>query len=424
LHAIDLQFVRHPLDTRRYPAALYTINGNGGDTLTTENLAPLEGVRVLELGQLIAGPYCGQVFADFGADVVKVEVPGVGDPMRKWGVCVDGRSLSWSVIARGKRLVTADLKSPEGIAFVTALLTKADIVIENFRPGTLERLGLGWEELSALNPRLIMIRVSGYGQTGPYAKRAGYGSIGEAMGGLRYLTGEPGRPPTRIGVSIGDELAGLHAAIGGLMALMARARTGLGQVVDVSIYESVLAVTEALVPDFAVGGVTRERSGSTLPGVAPSNLYPTLDGEQVIMAANQDSVFARLAKAMGRPELATSEKFGSHIGRGQNQTELDELITRWTSTRATEDLVRLLDEHAVPVGKVYRARDMLSDPQFQSRASIVEVIDPALGPIPMQNVTPRLVRTPGTIKWPGGALSQHQDEVRVDWLEGSAGSGD
>lgn len=393
------------------------------NTMTTENPAPLHGVRVLELGQLIAGPFCGQVFADFGADVVKVEAPKVGDPMRKWGVCVDGQSLSWSVIARGKRLVTADLKTPEGIAFVKALLAKADIVIENFRPGTLERLGLGWKELSAINPKLIMIRVSGYGQTGPYAKRAGYGSIGEAMGGLRYLTGEPGRPPSRIGVSIGDELAGLHAAIGGLMALFARVRTGVGQVVDVSIYESVLAMTEALVPDFAIGGVTRERSGSILPGIAPSNLYPTLDGEQVVIAANQDSVFARLATALGRPELARSEKFGSHISRGQNQSELDELIARWSSTIPTADLMQLLDEHAVPVGKVYRASDMLADPQFQSRASIVEILDPTLGPIPMQNVTPRLDRTPGSIRWPGGALSQHQDEVKDDWL-GATGSGD
>ena len=392
--------------------------------MPSESVGPLHDLRVVELGQLIAGPFCGQLFADFGADVVKVEVPDVGDPMRKWGVRVDGQSLSWSVIARGKRLVSADLKSVAGLELVAALLAQADVVIENFRPGTLERLGLGYEQLSKANPGLVMIRISGYGQSGPYANRAGYGSIGEAMGGLRYLTGEPDRPPSRIGVSLGDQLAGMHGVLGGLLALKARERTGLGQVVDVSIYESVLAVTEALVPDFAVGGVTRQRSGSILPGVAPSNLYPTLDDEQVIVAANQDSVFARLAKAMDRPELAQSAEFGSHSRRGQNQAELDELISKWTSTYSTADLIRVLDEHAVPVGKVYRAEDMLADPHFESRESIVEISDPVLGKVPMQNVAPKLTGTPGAVRWPGGALAQHQEEVVRDWLGGGVGDTD
>lgn len=377
---------------------------------------PLHGLKVVELGQLIAGPFAGQVLADFGADVVKVEIPEVGDPMRSWGVCVDGKSLSWSVIARGKRFVTADLKSAEGLSTVRALLAEADMLIENFRPGTLERLGLGWDDLHAANPGLVMVRVSGYGQSGPYASRAGYGSIGEAMGGLRYLTGDPDRPPSRIGVSIGDELAGLHAVIGGLLALIARESTGTGQVVDVSIYESVLAITEALVSDYAIGGVVRERSGPILPGVAPSNIYPTQDGHQLIIAANQDSVFARLADVMGRPDLAHSEEYATHVARGMRQAELDAIIANWTSGLPSDEIVKRLEEGSVPVGKLHRAPDMLDDPHFAARASILEVTDPDLGDVPMQNVTPKLSHTPGVIRWTGGRLGQHQQEVLTDWL--------
>ena len=374
----------------------------------------LDGVRVIELGQLIAGPFCGQLLADFGADVVKVEQPGEGDPMRRWGYSRDGKSLSWSVIARGKRSVTADLKSADGSAFVRALVAQADVLVENFRPGTLERYGLGWEELSAINPELILVRVSGFGQTGPYATRAGYGSIGEAMGGLRHLVGDPDRPPSRTGLSIGDMLAGMHAAYGTLLALYARQHTGVGQVVDVSIYESVLAMTEALVPDYAIAGVTRERSGPVLPGVAPSNVYPTADGDFVLVAANQDTVFRRLAAAMGQPDLATSPEYATHAARGVRQRELDDLIARWTAEHPADEVLAILEEHAVPAGRVYTARDMLTDPQFEARESIVRVPDPDLGPIPMQNVAPRLSATPGRIRWTGPKLGTHDAEVRAE----------
>ncbi|WP_433222439.1 CaiB/BaiF CoA transferase family protein [Dactylosporangium sp. CS-047395] len=378
-----------------------------------QQLPALDGIRVIELGQLIAGPFCGQLLADFGADVIKVEQPGEGDPMRHWGHSKDGKSLSWSVIARGKRSVTADLKSEAGRAFLRALVAEADVLVENFRPGTLERLGLGWDELSAVNPRLILVRVSGFGQTGPYASRAGYGSIGEAMGGLRHLVGDPDRPPSRTGLSIGDMLAGMHAAYGTTLALLARERTGAGQVVDVSIFESVLAMTEALVPDYALAGVTRERSGAVLPGVAPSNVYPTADGDFVLVAANQDTVFRRLAVAMGRAELGTSAEYGTHVARGERQRELDDLIAQWTGKHQSGDLLAILEEHGVPAGRVYTARDMLADPHFQARESIVAVPDPDLGRIPMQNVTPRLSATPGRIRWSGPDLGAHDAEVRA-----------
>jgi crotonobetainyl-CoA:carnitine CoA-transferase CaiB-like acyl-CoA transferase len=374
----------------------------------------LAGVRVVELGQLIAGPFCGQLLADFGADVVKVEPPGDGDPMRRWGHSKDGKSLSWSVIARGKRSAVADLRSAAGRAFVRDLVAQADVLVENFRPGTLERYGLGWDDLSALNPGLILVRVSGFGQTGPYASRAGYGSIGEAMGGLRHLVGDPDRPPSRTGLSIGDMLAGIHAAYGAVLALYARRRTGVGQVVDVSIYESVLGMTEALVPDYALAGVTRERSGAILPGVAPSNVYPTGDGDFVLVAANQDTVFRRLALAMGQPDLGTSEEYSTHAARGTRQHELDELISAWTVQHTADELLAKLEEHAVPAGRVYTARDMLADPHFIARRSIVAVPDPDLGEIPMQAVTPRLSATPGSIRWPGPGLGTHDDEVRAE----------
>ena len=382
----------------------------------TPSAGPLAGLRVLELGQLIAGPYCGQVLADFGADVVKLEAPGPGDPMRKWGTIQRGKSLSWAVIARNKRCISADLHSADGRALAADLIARADVVIENFRPGTLERLEIGYEAMAERNGRVIYVRLSGYGQYGPYANRAGYGSIGEAMGGLRYLTGEPDRPPSRIGVSIGDELAGLNGALGALLALRAREKTGRGQVVDVSIYESVLAVSEALISEYALAGVTRERTGPVLPHVAPSNLYPTADGEHVVIAANQDTVFRRLAAAMDTRELATSPEYATHIARGERQAELDALISDWTRTQNTDALLARLEDHGVPAGRLYRAADMLADPHFRARSSIVSVDDPTLGPIPMQNVTPQLSATPGRVRWPGGAHAADQAAVLADWL--------
>lgn len=378
----------------------------------TEN-GPLDGVRVLELGQLIAGPFCGQLFADFGADVIKIEQPGAGDPMRQWGHLYKGKSLSWGVIARNKRCVTANLRQAEDLDFVRDLVRMADIVVENFRPQTLERLGLGWDELKALNPRIILVRISGFGQDGPYAERAGYGSIGEAMGGLRYLTGEPDRPPSRMGVSIGDMLAGQQGVMGALLALRAREITGEGQIVDVSIYEAVLSMTEALVSEYATLGTVRERTGSVLPGIAPSNLYPTSDGLFILIAANQDTVFRRLAAAMGRPELAVSPDYATHVARGKRMGELDALIADWSQTFSASRLVELLNENGVPCGRVYTAREMLDDPQFLARASIVHVEDPDLGVVPMQNVSPKLSATPGRVRWSGAALGAHDGEVRA-----------
>lgn len=388
-------------------------------SVSASGAPPLADIRVLELGQLIAGPFCGQILADFGADVIKVEQPGRGDPMRAWGVVTEGRSLSWSVIARGKRCVTADLHSEGGRDLILDLVRQVDVVVENFRPGTMERFGLGFAELSGANPGVVMVRVSGFGQDGPYSPRPGYGSIGEAMGGLRHLVGEPDRPPSRFGVSLGDQLAGVYAALGTLLALRARETTGRGQVVDVSIFESVLAMTEALVPDFAVGGVTHERTGAVLPGIAPSNAYPTADGATLLIAANQDTVFARLAAAMGRPELATSAEYATHQARGRNQLGLDALISAWTAGLTADEVTAVLDAHAVPVGRIYRAEDMLADPHFRARDSIVDVPDAMFGAIPMPAVTPRLSETPGNIRWPGATLGEHDAEVRH--LVGDAG---
>ena len=316
---------------------------------------PLSGIRVVELGQVIAGPFCGQLLGDFGAEVVKIEPPGTGDVLRQWGKTDGtGDSLWWSVAARNKRSVTIDLRTSEGQQLVRDLVMHADILVENFRPGTLERWGLGWDDLSAIRPELIMVRVSGFGQTGPYAKRAGYASIGEAMGGLRALTGYPDRPPVRVGISIGDSMTGMFGALGALAALEARRRTGRGQVVDASIFESVLGVTESLVVDWQAAGVVRERTGPTLPGIAPSNVYPTQDG-QILIGANQDSVFRRLTELMGRPELATDPRFADHQARGRNQAEIDDLVAEWTRSHPSTELLERLHGAGVPGGAGVRA---------------------------------------------------------------------
>ena len=319
----------------------------------------LQGLRVIEMGQLIAGPFCGQLMADFGAEVIKLEPPGKGDPMREWGhEKPQGVSLWWSVIARGKKSVEIDARQPDGQALIRDLVTTSDVLIENFRPGTMEKWGLGYDALAAVNPRLVMIRVSGYGQTGPYAHKAGFGAIGEAMGGLRHVVGDPSTPPSRMGISIGDTLAATFACLGGMMALHARARTGRGQVVDSAIYEAVLAVMESLVADYAYAGYVRERTGATLPRIAPSNVYPTRDGAYVLIAANQDNVFRRLAAAIGRPELAEDPRFATHDARGERQAELDALLAEWTLGQDRVVLGALLDEAGAPdEGRILEARD-------------------------------------------------------------------
>lgn len=373
----------------------------------------LEGVRVVELGTLLAGPFCGQLLGDLGAEVIKVEPPGSGDPMRQWGRNkVNGRSLWWPIVARNKKSVTIDLHKPEGQQLARCLIAKADILVENFRPGTLEKWGLGYDELSRDNPGLIMVRVSGYGQNGPYHRRAGFGSIAEAMGGLRYITGYPDRPPTRIGISIGDALAGTLGALGALAALWHRdLKGGRGQVVDVAIYEAVLAYMESLIPEYALTGYIRERTGSVLPGVAPSNIYPTADGQWLVMGANADNVFRRLCQVMGRPELAEDPRFATHNARGQNMEALDAIIAEWTSTQPVDRLVELLNETGVPAGKIYTAREMLADPHFAAREDIVWVDAPGIGKMPMQNAFPKLSATPGRVRWAGPELGEHNREV-------------
>lgn len=375
---------------------------------TQDKDGALAGVRVIELGQLIAGPFCGQLLADLGAEVIKVELPGRGDPMRDWG---RGEPLWWPIVARNKKCVTLDVRTERGKSIVGELVKKSDLVLENFRPGTMEKWGLSHAELAQLNPGIIMVRVSGYGQDGPYAARAGYGGIGEAMGGLRYIVGDPSTPPSRVGISIGDSLAAMFAAIGALSALRHRERTGQGQVVDSAIYEAVLGVMESTVPEYAQAGFIRERTGAILEKVAPSNVYPTADNEMIVMGANQDSVFARLCAAMGQPALAEDARFSAHTARGEHQRELDEIISAWSANYKTADLLALLEQHAVPAGRIYRAPEMLEDEHFIARETITEVAHPKYGELKMQNVFPRLSATPGKIKWPGPAMGQHNEEV-------------
>jgi len=378
---------------------------------------PLADLRVIETGVLLAGPFCGQLLGDFGAEVIKVEQPGGGDPMRQWGrEKPHGQSLWWPVVARNKKSITANLRAARGQDLVRRLVAESDILIENFRPGTLERWGLGWEALSAVNPRLVMVRVTGFGQTGPYAPRAGYGSIGEAMGGLRHVVGDPDRPPSRTGISIGDALAGTFAAYGAMMAIHARERSGRGQVVDSAIYEAVLAMMESLVTEYTVAGYTRERTGSVLPNVAPSNVYPTGGGEQILIAANQDTVFRRLAEVMGRPELAEDPRYATHAARGEHQEQLDALIADWTATQPAAGLLARLEDHGVPAGRIYRAADMLDDPHFAAREAIVPVASRQFENLRMQNVAPRLSDTPGAVRWAGPELGAHNTEIYADLL--------
>lgn len=376
---------------------------------------PLTDLRMIEMGQLIAGPFCGQLFADMGADVIKVEPPGKGDPMRVWGR--EGYPLWWKVCARNKRCITANLREKEGQDIIRELVKEADFILENFRPGTMERWGLGYEDLKKINPEIIMIRVSGYGQTGPYSRRPGYASVGEAMGGVRYLMGDPDRKPSRAGISLGDSLAATFATVGALGALHHRNKTGEGQVIDASIYESVLTIMESLVSEHTVESYTRERSGSILPAIAPSNIYDGTDG-MVIIAANQDTIFARLSKAMGQPELANDPQYATHAARGANQTELDDLIQDWAKDKTIDELEELMIEHAVPVGKVYRAKEMVVDPHYAAREALIDVPSEKFGSVKMQNVFPKMSKTQGEIRWGGPEkLGQHTEEVLTELLD-------
>lgn len=378
------------------------------------NTGALAGIRVIELGQLIAGPFCGQLLGDMGADVIKVEPPGAGDPLREWGQ--GGAKLQWEVIARNKRSVSANLRLPAGQALVRRLIATADVLIENFKPGTMEKWGLDPQTLLAEQPGLIIARMSGYGQYGPYSARPGFGGIGEAMGGWRHIVGEPDRPPSRMGVSIGDTLTATFGCMGVLAALHHRSATGQGQVVDTALYESVLQVMEALIPEYDHGGLIRERSGSILPGIAPSNVYQCADGDYMI-GANKDSLWQRLAATMGQPELGTDPRFATHLARGANQLELDVLIGAWTATLTVAEVDAAMTAQAIPAGRVYRAPEMLADPHFAAREAIVEVETERFGALKMQGIFPKLSATPGKVRRAAPSqVGQHNTEVYGDLL--------
>ncbi|MCC6480000.1 CaiB/BaiF CoA transferase family protein [Sphingorhabdus sp.] len=377
--------------------------------MIADNAGALKDLKVIEMGQLIAGPFCGQLLGDMGADVVKIEPPEVGDPMRQWG---NGEhKVWWDVIGRNKRSVTANLRVAEGQALARQLLADADVMIENFKPGTVEKWGLGPAELHAINPRLIIVRMSGYGQTGPYSSRAGFGGIGEAMGGWRAIVGDPDRPPARMGVSIGDTLCATYGCMGVLAALHARERSGKGQVIDSALYEAVLQVMESLVPEYDVSGIVRQRSGSILPGIAPSNVYRCKDGEFMI-GGNGDAIFARLADAMGQPELASDARFATHAARGANQAELDRLINDWTAGLGVDEVESLMVAHSVPAGRVFTGREILSDPHIAAREAVVAVEHPLHGQVRMQAPMPRLSDTPSSVRRPASRRpGEHNAEI-------------
>jgi formyl-CoA transferase len=381
----------------------------------TASTGPLEGLRVIELGGMLAGPFAGRLLGDLGAEVIKVEPPGKPDSIREWGRGqVDGKSLLWPILVRNKKCITLNLREPRGQELLLALAREADVLIENFRPGVLERWNLGPDVLAEANPRLILARVSGYGQTGPYAERAGFASVGEAMGGLRHLNGEPGEPPPRLGVSLGDSLAGMFAAQGILAALHERDAkgSGRGQVIDVSILESCFALLEDVAPEYDRLGLVREPSGTSLKGIAPSNLYRSRDGVWVIIAANRDNLFRRLCAVMGRPELADDERYSTHTARGERQEELDELIGAWAAEHDADELDRLLNEAGVVAGPVYTIADIFEDEHFRAREMLVEHRDEELGPVVGPGVVPKLSRTPGSIRWSGPwEMGAHNEEV-------------
>lgn len=371
----------------------------------------LDGLRVLELGSFIAGPFAGQLLGDLGADVVKVEPPETGDPMRRWGVLDDGRSLWWPSIARNKRSVAVNLRDERGRDVVRRIAEHMDVVLENFKPGTLERWGLGYDALAAANPGLVLVHVSGFGQTGPRAHEPGFGAIGEAVGGIRFTTGAADRPPARAGISLGDSLAALFAVIGALSALSERHRSGRGQEVDVAIAEAVFALMESTVADYELGGVVRTRSGGMLTGVAPSNAYPTADEHDVVIAANADAVFARLCEAMDRPELASDPRYAEHEARGARQVELDIEIARWTAQHPAADLLAILERQSVPCGLIHAAPDLAVDPQLAARDMVLRLAAGFDRPVPMAGVVPKLSRTPGAVRTVGPALGEHTDLV-------------
>jgi len=372
---------------------------------------PLAGVRVLELGSLIAGPFCAKTLADFGAEVVKVEPPGDGDPLRRWRKMRNGVSLWWQVQSRNKRSITLDLRRPEGQAAVRRLAARSDIVIENFRPGALEKWNIGWERLAAANPKLVMVRISGYGQSGPYRDRPGFAAIAEAVGGLRYVTGYPDRPPVRPNLSIGDTLASLHGVIGALLALRHIQNGGGGQVIDVALYESVFNVMESLLPEYDAQGFVRERSGSSLPGIAPSNLYPCKDGSYVLIAGNADSLYRRLMSAIRREDLRDDPALAKNDGRAAQMERIDNAIAEWTSKRTQSEVLSAMEQAEVPAGRIYSAADIAADPHYAARGMLLDAVAGDGEPLKQPGVVPKLSATPGAIRRAAPGLGQHSDEV-------------
>ena len=381
---------------------------------TGERTGPLRGLRVLELGSFIAGPFAGQLLGDYGAEVIKVEPPGDGDPMRRWGRVRDGQGLWWPAIARNKRSVAIDVRAEPGQELVRRMAAHVDVVLENFRPGRFSEWGFAYDALKAVNERIIVVHVSGFGQTGPRSSEAGFGSVGEAVGGIRATTGEPDRAPARCGISLGDALAAMFAVIGTLAAVHERGRSGQGQEVDVAIYEAVAALMESTIADFEVDGFTRTRTGGVLPGVAPANAYPSADGSDVLIGANADTVFARLCAAMERPDLAVDPRFREHGARGENMAELDALIGAWTARQQSPDLLRLLAAHAVPASRVYTASDMVDDPHYAARQMIIRATSRAGYEVPMPGIVPKFSRTPGGVEDVGPALGEHTRRVLAE----------
>jgi crotonobetainyl-CoA:carnitine CoA-transferase CaiB-like acyl-CoA transferase len=373
---------------------------------------PLTGLRVIELGQLIAGPFASKILAEFGADVIKVEPPSGGDPLRGWRLIHEGTSVWWAAHARNKRSLTLDLRTPEGQVIIRQLASDADILIENFRPGTMEKWGLGFKDLHAINPKLIMLRVSGYGQSGPYRDRPGFGVIGEAMGGLRYLSGEPGRPPVRVGVSIGDTLSGLHGVIGVMMALRHREQQGgLGQEVDVALYESVFNMMESLLPEYSKFGAVRQPSGASMPGIVPTNAYLCKDGRYALIAGNGDSIYKRLMESIGRPELANDPELANNVGRAANVERIDQAISDFTCQHDLDSVLELMNKAGVPAGKSYDAADIAKDPHYQARDMILETKLPDGSSVAVPGIVPKLSATPGQITREAPTLGQHTGEI-------------
>jgi formyl-CoA transferase len=372
---------------------------------------PLGGVKVLELGSLVAGPFCAKTLADFGAEVIKIEPPGEGDPLRKWRRMRNGVSLWWQVQSRNKKSVSCDLRAPDGQEIVRRLAARSHIVVENFRPGALEKWNLGWERLSRDNPKLVLVRISGYGQSGPYRERPGFAAIAEAEGGLRYITGFPDRPPVRPNLSIGDTIASLHGVIGALLALHHIQNGGKGQVIDVALYESVFNCMESLLPEYDAHGYVRERSGSALPGIAPSNLYPCKDGTYVLIAGNADSLYQRLMSAIGRPDLRDDPALARNDGRAAQMERIDAAIAQWTSQLSQNEVLLEMKKAQVPAGRIYNAADIAADPHFAARGMIEEIVAGDGERLKVPGIVPKLCATPGAIRSPAPRLGEHTDEV-------------